>query len=99
MARHQHVSGFYLSQVYLALGETEPALGWLETAAEERRPPDLKNGPVRPKGQGGRPYAPKSGVHLQAERCGGGATRGQPPQVHGELPGDGHDNLLFARLG
>jgi TolB-like protein/Tfp pilus assembly protein PilF len=38
VARHQHVSGYYFSQVYLALGETEPALDWLERAAEERSP-------------------------------------------------------------
>jgi serine/threonine-protein kinase len=38
VARHQHVSGYYFSQVYLALGETEAALDWLERAAEERSP-------------------------------------------------------------
>lgn len=38
VARHQHVSGYYFSQVYLALGETEPALDWLERPAEERSP-------------------------------------------------------------
>ena len=38
VTRHQHVSGYYFSQVYLALGETEAALDWLERAAEERSP-------------------------------------------------------------
>ena len=38
VARHQHVSGYYFSQIYLALGETEAALDWLERAAEERSP-------------------------------------------------------------
>ena len=36
--RHQHVSGYYFSQVYLALGETALALDWLERAAEEHSP-------------------------------------------------------------
>jgi len=36
--RHQHVSGYYFSQVHLALGETSLALDWLEKAAEERSP-------------------------------------------------------------
>ena len=36
--RHRHVSGYYFSQVYLALGETALALDWLERAAEEHSP-------------------------------------------------------------
>ena len=36
--RHQHVSGYYFSQVYLALGDTALALDWLERAAEEHSP-------------------------------------------------------------
>jgi serine/threonine-protein kinase len=35
---HQQVSGYYFSQVYLALGDTASALDWLERAAEERSP-------------------------------------------------------------
>lgn len=35
---HRHVSGYYFSQVYLALGDTASALDWLERAAEERSP-------------------------------------------------------------
>jgi serine/threonine-protein kinase len=36
--RHRHVSGYYFSQVYLALGDTASALDWLERAAEEHSP-------------------------------------------------------------
>jgi serine/threonine-protein kinase len=36
--RHRHLSGFYMAQIYLALGEIEPALASLEAAAEERSP-------------------------------------------------------------
>jgi len=36
--RNRHISGYYFSQVHLALGETSEALGWLEKAAEERSP-------------------------------------------------------------
>jgi TolB-like protein/Tfp pilus assembly protein PilF len=36
--RHRHVSGYYFSQVYLALGETASALDWLERAADEHSP-------------------------------------------------------------
>lgn len=36
--RHRYVSGYYFSQVYLALGETALALDWLERAAEEHSP-------------------------------------------------------------
>ena len=35
---YRHVSGYFLSQVYLALGETSLALASLEKAAEERSP-------------------------------------------------------------
>jgi tetratricopeptide (TPR) repeat protein len=38
VARHQSVSGYYVAQVYLALGDTDAALNWLEKAAEERSP-------------------------------------------------------------
>lgn len=38
VSRHQHISGFYLAQAYLSLGEIEPALAALEAAAEERSP-------------------------------------------------------------
>jgi TolB-like protein/Tfp pilus assembly protein PilF len=38
VAPHQRVSGYYFSQVHLALGETSTALDWLEKAAEERSP-------------------------------------------------------------
>ena len=38
VARHQSVSGYYVAQVHLALGDTGAALSWLEKAAEERSP-------------------------------------------------------------
>ncbi len=34
-ARHQHVSGFFLAEAYLDLGEKDQALTWLERAYEE----------------------------------------------------------------
>jgi serine/threonine-protein kinase len=36
--RHRHVSGYYFSQVHLALGDTPTALDWLERAAAEHSP-------------------------------------------------------------
>jgi tetratricopeptide (TPR) repeat protein len=36
--RHQPISGYYLAQVYLSLGDTAAALSSLERAAEERSP-------------------------------------------------------------
>jgi TolB-like protein/Tfp pilus assembly protein PilF len=38
VARHQYVSGYYFALVHLALGETIPALEWLERAAEDHSP-------------------------------------------------------------
>ena len=36
---------------------------------------------------------------MEAELCGGAAPGVQPPEVHGELPGDGDDGLLACRAG